>query len=126
VLRADLRRFYTLNLDDALAGEVGPPSALWDLVFHLPAGSALQRVVDPDWMWDQDAHLQATLVDELRFLRFELRRMMGGSKERRAPDPIERPGVTPPKDKSVYGGKSSSLPMDEMAGWLGGGFELLN
>jgi len=127
VLRADLRRFYTLNLDDALAGEVGPPSALWDLVYHLPPGSALQRVVDPDWLWDHGAHLNATLVDEMRYMRFELRRMLGGSKEKRGPDPIPRPGVAlPQKDKSVYGGGESSLPMDEMAAWLGGGFESLN
>jgi hypothetical protein len=121
-----LRRFYTLNLADALAGEAGPPSVLWDLVYHLPPGSAIQRAINPDWIWDPPAQLDATLIDEIRFMRFELRKMLGGSKENRGPDPIPRPGVTPPEDKRTVGDRASALPIDKMAEWLGGGFAELN
>lgn len=114
-----------MRLNDALKGSEGPPSELWDLVEHLPPGSAIQRAVDPDWMWDHDAHFKATIVDELRFMRFENRRMHGASKERRGPDPIPRPGVTPPEDQNVYG-RGSAMPMEDMAEWLGGGFANLN
>lgn len=92
---------------------------------HLPVEAALHRAINPDWQWSGELHLLASIVDELRFMRFENRRMHGGSKERRGPDPIPRPGVTPPEDQNVYG-RGSAMPMDDMAEWLGGGFVDLN
>lgn len=114
-----------MRLNDALNGSEGPPSVLWDLVEHLPPESAIHRALNPDWQWSGEMQFLATIVDELRFGRFENRRMHGGSKERRGPDPIPRPGVTPPEDMTVYG-RGSAMPMDDMAEWLGGGFEALN
>lgn len=61
--------------------------------------------------------MKATLIDEIRFMRFELRLMLGHSKEKRAPDPIPRPGVTPPQDQEVFG-RGSAMPLDDMAEWL--------
>jgi hypothetical protein len=46
--------------------------------------------------WSQSEMLQASMVDELRNLRYENRRM-NGDKKAKVPEPIRRPGVV---DKS--------------------------
>lgn len=85
---------------------------------HLPHGSALHRAADPEGAaWTFEMQLQATQIDELRYLRFALMRALGASKEKRPPDPIPRPGVTPPEDKEVFG-RGSAMPLDDMAEWL--------
>lgn len=115
--RADVRRYYGIPLDGAREAGV-PLSELADMVAHLPPEAAVWRALDPDWRWDIHAQLTAQVIDEVRALTWLLERLKTKSK-RKAPEPFPRPGVTPPEDVSVYGGRSSALPMDEMAAWLG-------
>jgi len=85
--------------------------------------SALWRSLNPDWQWGTAEMLQALLVDEIRYLQY-VTLAVAGDKTAKPPKPIPRPGV---KDDMVrHGDKAASLPIDEMADWLGGPFAALN
>jgi hypothetical protein len=96
-----------------------------DCAANLPVDSAVYRTLNPDWEWGLREQLLALLVDEERQSQ-ALAMRLAGVKGVRDPKPIPRPGVTPEKDDTVLGGGASVLPIDEMAAWLGQGFEQLN
>ncbi len=68
--------------------------------------------------WGLSEHLMALLIDEIRALRWEFERVNFKGKTR-PPNPLPRPGVSKPEEKTTYGGGASVLPIDEMAAWLG-------
>lgn len=94
------------------------PSVLLDLIDHLSPQAALWRAIDPEVIWGLSEMLTALLIDEIRALRWEFERVNFKGKTR-PPDPLPRPGVRKPEEKTTYGGGSSVLPIDEMATWLG-------
>lgn len=102
---------------------------LADLVAWLKPGSALHRAQDPDeWMWGLPEMLAAEVVDTIRHFEWQSARLTEGVKgvPSNPPDPLPRPGITPKGGELVGGGKAESLPIDEMAAWLGGEFAALN
>lgn len=100
---------------------------LADLVAWLPKDSALARDVrgEEESFWGPQEMLQASIVDELRYLQYVTMKLKG-VKDIKPPKPIPRPGVHDPSDEKIGGGADSTLPMDEMADWLGGRFLALN
>lgn len=97
---------------------------LGDLVAWLPPKSALHRAQDPDeWHWGPSEMLMALTVDEIRYLQY-LDSVVNFKGNHKPPKPIPRPGVT--DDTVKHGDKASSLPIDEMAEWLGGEFAALS
>lgn len=90
-----------------------------DMICHLPEESATMRALNPDWRWGLAEHLLAALIDETRSGWWVYERVTTRSK-RKAPKPIERPGVevAPDADTKTWG-KGSALPLDEMREWLG-------
>lgn len=94
------------------------PLVLLDYIESLSPQAALWRAIEPDVVWDLQAMLTALLIDEIRVLRWEFERVNFKGKTR-PPEPLPRPGVAKPEDKTVFGGGASALPMDEMAAWLG-------
>jgi len=87
------------------------------------SASGLWRSLNPDWQWGTAEMLQALIVDELRYLQY-ITLAAHGDNTAKPPKPIQRPGVT--DDTVKHGDKASSLPIDEMAEWLGGEFAALN
>lgn len=59
---------------------------------NLPAGSALDRAVNPDWMWDLPSLLLAQLVDDQRSIAWN---QAPKGKRGPPPKPIPRPGHRP-------------------------------
>lgn len=88
-MRADFRRFYSLDID---AGEASP-SQTWDLIRFLPPEAAYWRVLDPAREWSTEAHLLASIYDALAAANWQ----RSGGKGKR-PKPIERPGMKSDKD----------------------------
>lgn len=62
-LRADLQRFYGIDLDHAMAGE-HTAGHVASLVAYMPQGSMMAVARDPDNAWS----LESTLLAELRNL----------------------------------------------------------
>lgn len=117
-IRADFRREYGLDIDQVIEERSMRPSVVLDLIDNLSPQAALWRAINPDSVWTLEAMLLAAVVDELRAYRWEFSRVNFKGRQR-PPDPIPRPGVTPPVDKQTFGGRESALPLDEMAAWLG-------
>lgn len=84
---------------------------LWVIARQSPRGSAIARALDPDHTWGLSEQLLAAIFDATRVGIWQ----RGASKRSDYPQPLERPGVKPPRKK--YGG--TPLPMDEMAKRLG-------
>jgi len=78
------------------------------LVKHRRPDSALSRALDPDWHWRTiEPNLLAAVVDILRIMAWQ--NTKDGSKNRRRPKPVPRPGVGPKKDPNAM-----SAPVDEV------------
>ncbi|CQD07287.1 hypothetical protein BN970_01373 [Mycolicibacterium conceptionense] len=76
----------------------------------LPVTSALFSEMFPDQAgWTREALLMADQVDALRILAWQ--KTKDGLKGRNAPDPIPRPGVTPPQRA---GSKTKAAPLSEV------------
>jgi hypothetical protein len=83
------------------------------LIEHLPPESATMTAIrndNPDIVtedgpdpaegrWSQLEMLLASVVDELRYLRYEYR-TANGDKKSKTPNPIARPGVAKPKSEN--------------------------
>ena len=80
-LRADLQRYYGIDLDAAMRGEhsAGHVSAL---VKHLPSDCALHRGVDKDAAWTLRDILLASILNSLNMLIYGM-----GDKRRRGKRP---------------------------------------
>ena len=90
------------------------------MICHLPEESATMRALTPDWRWSLEAHLLAALIDETRVGWWVYERTTNARSRRKAPKPIERPGVEQAADAdSKTWGKGSAIPLDEMREWLG-------
>lgn len=119
-LRASLRAEYQVDLRHPGMSLMD----LGDLVAWLPPQSALHRAEDPEgWQWGPAEMLAALAVDEIRYMEYLYLMGAGFKGKHKPPKPIQRPGVEP--DDKTYGGKGT-LPMDEMAEWLGGPFAALS
>ena len=81
---------------------------------------SVNEVTPEERPWDPTRMLLAEMVDMLRLLYWA--KTEDGSKGRNRPDPITRPGVTPP-GRTGYGGKDSALPADELMDWFAQDFE---
>ncbi|MFB7643888.1 hypothetical protein ACFC0S_03170 [Streptomyces sp. NPDC056084] len=91
-LRADLQRFYGLDLADIWRGTLTPRRA-WTLTEHLPEDSALAAALagGPEHRgWTLQAHLLAQVVNAVRFADANNVRVSGG-KVRRDPEPVKPP-----------------------------------
>lgn len=90
---------------------------LLDVVKNLPAGSALNRAVNPEWAsWangEVTAHLLAVIADNI--ITGNWMQSRDGQKNRNRPKPIPRPGLEP--DEKKYGGKAE--PIEAIQSWLG-------
>lgn len=66
-LRADLQRYYGIDLDHAMAGEhsAGHVAAL---VAFLPSDANLRRAADGDAAWTLEATLMASILNSLNLL----------------------------------------------------------
>jgi len=64
-LRADLLRYYGLDLDQVLQRRTLRPSVLGDLVEHLPPDAALWRDIDPAAALTVDSHLLSLVANLL-------------------------------------------------------------
>lgn len=77
---------------------------------YLPVTSNLFSAMHPEHAgWTREALLQADQVDALRILAWQ--KTKDGLKGRNAPDPIPRPGVTPPRRA---GSKTKAAPLSEV------------
>lgn len=74
------------------------------------------RAIDPDVAWTPDLMLLALLTDEIRVLRWEFERVNFKGKATR-PDPIPRPGVAAPVEKTVVGAGEGFETMAEFDAW---------
>jgi len=118
-LRADLRREYGVDLDAALGSRTIRPTVLLDLIDGLSPQAAVWRSIDPDMVWTLDAMLLAALVDEIRVLRWEFERVNFKGKALK-PEPVPRPGVKPPVEKSVIGAGEGFETIADFDAWYAG------
>lgn len=89
------------------------------IVQFSPRHSAFYRAQFPEeWMWDATTQLLASIYDEQRVSNW----IAGSGKRNTFPKQLPRPGVT---DDAVKKFGKDAIPYDEMADWLGGGFEEL-
>ena len=97
-LRADLQRYYGLDLADLWRGTLSP-RRVWTLAEYLPEGSALLAALAGGQEyrpWTLEAQLTAALVNAVRVADANNVRANGG-KVRQNPKPIEPPA--PAKQK---------------------------
>lgn len=107
-MRADVQRFYGLNLDDV--GEAYSWRHLADLAACLPHESATIRELSPANLWGPQEYLLASIADSLRWLVWAKTR--DGSRGRNMPKPIPRPGDV---NRSQGRFKDAvALPLDEV------------
>lgn len=93
---------------------------------HDPA-SAIRRALDPDWHWGTSEMLLAEMIDALHMFAHQHAVGSPHLKAGKPPKPIPRPGYGGNDDtETIGGGTANSLPIDEMADWLGGPFAALN
>jgi hypothetical protein len=83
-LRADFRRFYTLDLHDLPQGMTFGQAS--DLAANLPPGCAAYRAAEPAASWGHTEHLLAAILYQLQAIRF----MLGSGRGDR-PRPIDPP-----------------------------------
>lgn len=109
-LDADFRRFYQTDLE--AAWETMSPRRLANWAANLPMEGAVHRTLNPDWQWSLNEQLLAGVYDQLSYLRWEGVKIAGG-KPGKAPDQMERPGVTPKKDVEVVGASEGFDSMED-------------
>ena len=80
-LRADLQRYYGIDLDHAMGGE-HTPYHIAELVRFLPHDGSIGRAYDEDAAWSLDRTLVAMLVNSLNALIWGM-----GDKSKRGPQP---------------------------------------
>ncbi|WP_411140104.1 hypothetical protein [Streptomyces sp. x-80] len=93
-LRADLQRYYDLDLADLWRGALTPRRA-WQLTEHLPPDSALAASLAGGLEhrgWTVQTHLLAALLDAVRFADANNVRVSGG-RLKREPVPVPVPQV---------------------------------
>lgn len=78
--------------------------------------SAMYRAINPDWQWTLDAQLLALQADYLAWLRWA--KTKDGSKGRKQPKPIPRPGVKDEKPKNDRFAEVEGLPKSEFLKWM--------
>jgi len=107
-LRADLQRFYGLNLDD-----LGPirPRRMADLAANLPADAAIWTAFDRRAAWTPTQYLLAEIADNTNFLAFT-KTKEGHRKGARWKGRIQRPGQPTAKKQET------ALPADQMLAML--------
>lgn len=87
---------------------------LRDVVKYQPATAALYREMHPDAApWGLSEHLLAVVADAV--IAGNWMQSRDGQKNKNRPKPIQRPGVTP--DRNRFGGKAESI--DTIRDWLG-------
>lgn len=99
-IRADFRQYYGLSFDRAVEESVVEAA---DLLFMLPRGSRTFSAIDPEFSWEQEHYLLASIANSLQILVWA--QSKDGQKNRNRPKPI-----MPPK-KQVE--KSVSCTADE-------------
>lgn len=95
---------------------------LWEfaaMVVNLPQDSATIVGDDhEDAMWDLHAHLQASILDGIRWLQWS--KTKDGEKNRNRPKPIPRPGVDDRQTERRQFG-AEPMPLDDLNKLLGWG-----
>lgn len=99
-LRADLQRFYHLNLDRM--GTEYRPRHVAEIIPHFPPESSLVRAIKPGAAWDFKEHLLVAILDNWNLWLWANSR--DGEKNRNRPRPIPRPGEK----------KQVALPVNEL------------
>ena len=92
-MRADLQRYYGIDLDHAMGGE-HTPHHIAELVRFLPKESALVASVDDDSGWNLESTLTAMLLNSLNLLIWGM-----SDKNRRGAKPEQ---VLPPSMKKKH------------------------
>lgn len=105
-VRADVQRFYGLNVDDV--GYEFSFRHLADLVACLPRESATLRAYDSRNEWSIDTHLLASVLDVLRWIQWS--KTAKGAKNQGQPKPVPRPGY----EDAGKVKDSVALPVDEV------------
>lgn len=85
-MRADLQRYYGLNLDGMGADYSCAHAAA--LLAHMPYGSALGMAVDPSQAWTSTDYLLRQIEYDLRVLSWQI----AGDRGKQKPKPIPTPG----------------------------------
>lgn len=71
---------------------------VYNLILQLPNDSALKKeLAGPVALWSQSEHMIASVIDELRVLKY-ITFVANGGKDIKYPEPIRRPG-TPEDEK---------------------------
>lgn len=81
----------------------------WDLKCYLkypPPNGAYMRRKNPDHHWDLHAHLLAGIFDGIQGGNWQ----RGGNSKSKRPEPMPRPGVTPPEESKP----KTVLPISEL------------
>lgn len=85
------------------------------IVRNLGSESAYFRATHPDsWNWDNNAMLQASMVDLLNILVWF--KTADGQKGRNRPKMVPRPGVEPDKDSKKIGSGSKAVDLARRLG----------
>lgn len=87
-LRADVQRFYGLNLDET--GESIRVRRMADLVANLPDCALIWGKINPRAQWDATRQLLANIADNTAFLAFC--KTKDASKGKKFSNTIKRPG----------------------------------
>ena len=83
-LRADLQRYYGINLDNAMGGEHSA-AHIAALVQFMPHDSSVSKAYDDDAVWTVDRVLMATLINSLHLLMWG---MSDKAKRGAKPEPV--------------------------------------
>ena len=116
-LRADLRRYFGVRLDDFFAGVESLADVCafaWECQYI--EGSALRRaLLGDDSDWTTTNQLLALVADHSAIANWF--QTKDGQKGKNRPKQIPRPGVRD-EEETTYG-KGTSMSMDEARKWLG-------
>ena len=105
-LRADLQRYYGIDLDAAMNG-AHTPHHLACLVEHLPPESSLHVAYNQDAVWTLTDTLLATLVNSLNLFIWSM-----GNKNKRGPRPqLIGPSYMRNKTRTL---EAQAMPIDEL------------
>lgn len=109
-LRFDFRRFLQMDFDKALTKK--SPRLMAGYAVAMPAEGSLHRVINPDWRWGITEQILAGIYDQMSYLRWEAVKIAGG-KPGKAPDQMERPGVSPSADTDTVGASEGFESMED-------------
>lgn len=113
-LAFDFQRFLSIDLDKAWRKM--SPRKLAGFAVAMPAEGSLHRAINPDWQWGTEAQLLAGVYDSLSYLRWEAAKL-AGAKPGKAPDQLERPGVTPKSKADVVGAGEGLESIEDFEAW---------